>query len=71
MAASGTGGHILGYILKVELTRFVGGLKGKYEKKKEARDDLKVLTEAIERMELPVTELGKTQQEQGGRGEYL
>lgn len=67
----GPGGHILGYILKVELTRFVGGLKGKYEKKKGARDDFNALTEAIKRMELPVTELGKTQQEQGGRDEYL
>lgn len=56
----GLGGYILGYILKVELIRFVGGLKGKYEKKKGVRDDFNVLIEVIKRMELLVIELGKT-----------
>lgn len=47
------------YIFRVELTRFAGSLKVKYEKKKGAKDDLRVFTQAIKRLELPLTELGK------------
>lgn len=53
-------GHILRYIFRVELTRFVGSLKVKYEKKKGTKDDLRVFTQAINRLELQLTELGKT-----------
>lgn len=45
--------------MRVVLTKFVGRLNVKYGKKKEAKDDLKILTQAIKKMELPLTELGK------------
>lgn len=49
--------------MRVELARCIGGLKVKYERKKELKDDLEVLIQAIKRMELPLTEVG----EPGGR----
>ena len=39
-----------------------------YEKKKGVKDDLKFVTQAAKRLELPSTELGKVQEEQGRQG---
>lgn len=50
--------------------RCIGGLKVKYERKKEIKGDFKVLTQAIKRMELPLTEVGGLEGEHVGRGEY-
>lgn len=38
---------------KSRVTRVIGRLKAKYEKETGAKDDLKVLTQAVTRMELP------------------
>lgn len=63
-------GAYLGCILRIELVRCIGGLKVKYERKKEIKGDFKVLTQAIKRMELPLTEVGGLEEEHVGRGEY-
>lgn len=61
-------GHILGYILRVEMARCVDGLNGKCERKKGVKDDLKVLMQVIERMELPSKVVGETERRAWGKG---
>lgn len=47
MASRTSLGHILGCILRVQLIRFVGGLKVQHGKKEGVSDDLKVLTKQL------------------------
>lgn len=53
------------------MERCIDRLKGKYERKKGVKDDLKVLTQAIKRMELLLIEVVETEKRAWGKGGIL